>query len=137
MQAQPILFDQIEWQSPQPGARYKVFRGGTQQVRLLEFTQEFVESQWCEKGHAGFVMSGELEIDFSGRVVRFPQGAAVLIPAGPAHAHKARAVTPVVRLFVVEEVSASMHAGQDEAIAGACKKRAATLESSYDKSKAW
>ena len=97
-----ILFDEIEWQSPQPGARFKVFRDGARQVRLLELTPEFVESEWCEKEHVGFVVAGELEIDFSGRVVRFPQGSALLIPSGATYAHKARAITTLVRLFLVE-----------------------------------
>ena len=99
-----ILFDQIEWQTPHLGARFKVVRDGSRQVRLLELSDEFVEPQWCEKGHVGFVVSGELEVDFSGQVVRFPEGSALVIPAGAAHAHKARAVTPLVRLFLVEEV---------------------------------
>ena len=106
MEPNRILFDEIEWQSPQPGARFKVFRDGARQVRLLELSPEFVESEWCEKEHAGFVVAGELEIDFSGRVVRFPQGSALLIPSGATHAHKARAVTSLVRLFLVEEVAA-------------------------------
>jgi quercetin dioxygenase-like cupin family protein len=106
MQFHRILFDEIEWQTPQPGARFKVFRDASRQVRLLELSPEFVECRWCDKGHVGFVQAGELDIDFSGHVVRFPQGSALLIPAGAAHAHKARAVTPLVRLFLVEEVSA-------------------------------
>ncbi len=102
-----VLFDHIEWQSPQPGTRLKMARDGEKQVRLVEFTREFVEPDWCHKGHVGFVLSGELEIDFSGEVVRFPEGSALMIPAGSAQAHKARAITPVVLLFLVEEVSAS------------------------------
>ena len=89
----------------------KVFRAGSQQVRLVEFSHGFVESQWCDKGHTGFVLSGELEIDFSGRVVRFPEGSALLIPAGAPHAHKARAVTPLVRVFLVEDVVPENHKG--------------------------
>jgi quercetin dioxygenase-like cupin family protein len=100
-----ILFDQIEWQSPQPGARFKVFRDGCRQVRLLELSPEFVESQWCDKEHVGFVVAGELDVDFAGQVVRFPQGSALLIPAGPARAHKARAVASLVLLFLVEQIS--------------------------------
>ena len=106
MESHAILFDQLEWQSPQAGARFKLFREGSKQVRLLELSPEFVESHWCEKGHVGFVVEGELEIDFSGHFVRFPQCSALMIPAGAAHAHKARAVTSLVRLFLVEEVSA-------------------------------
>lgn len=105
MNTSPIIFDKIDWQSPQAGMRCKVFQDGTHQLRLVEFTQEFVEACWCEKAHVGLVLSGELEIDFSGQVTSFPEGSALLIPAGAAHAHKARAATPVVRLFLVEEVS--------------------------------
>lgn len=96
----------MEWQSPHPGMRCKTSRDGARQIRLVEFSQEFVEAQWCEKAHAGLVLSGELEIDFAGQVVRYPAGAALLIPAGATHAHKARALTPSVRLFLVEELSA-------------------------------
>jgi quercetin dioxygenase-like cupin family protein len=105
MEKYRILFDQIEWQSPQPGVRFKVARDGPTQVRLVEFSPGFVEAMWCEMGHVGFVLSGDLEIDFSGHVVRFPEGSALLIPAGPRHAHKARVLTPLVRLFLVEEAS--------------------------------
>jgi quercetin dioxygenase-like cupin family protein len=73
-------------------------------VRLVEFTSEFVEREWCDKGHTGFVVAGELEIDFSGHVVRFPEGSALLIPAGSHHRHKARVLTPRVCLFLVEKV---------------------------------
>lgn len=98
-----ILFDEIDWHSPQPGARFKVFRDGCKQFRILELSAEFEEIDWCEKGHVGYVLSGELTIDFAGCVVRFPQGSALSIPAGRSHAHKARALTAVVQLFLVEE----------------------------------
>ena len=86
-----------------PGARFKVFGDGRKQLRLLELTSEFVEPDWCEKGHIGIVLNGELEIDFRGKVVRYPEGSAIFIPAGAAHGHKGRAITPTVRLFLVEE----------------------------------
>lgn len=105
MEAYRILFDQIEWYAPRPGVRFKVARDRSKQVRLVEFTPDFVEREWCEKGHAGVILAGELEMDFSGRVVRFPEGSALLIPAGSQHRHKARVLTPTVRLFLVEEVS--------------------------------
>ena len=105
MKTNPLLFNQQEWQSPQPGLRFKIFRDGLKQFRLVEFSTEFVELDWCENGHDGFVLEGELEVDFAGEVVRFPAGSALTIPPGKAHAHKARAVTPMVRLFLVEEIS--------------------------------
>ena len=87
-----------------PGARFKVFSDGQKQLRWLEFTADFVEPHWCEKGHVGIVLQGELEIDFRGTLVRYEEGSGIFIPAGPLHGHKARAITPVVRLFLVEDV---------------------------------
>ena len=99
-----VDFEALEWQTSLPGARFKVYRESARQIRLLEFTLEFVEPDWCEKGHVGLVLEGALEIDFHGRVVRFPAGSGLFIPGGSASAHKARALTPVVRLVLVEDV---------------------------------
>jgi hypothetical protein len=73
MDAHKIVFDELEWQSSAPGSRFKLFRDGSRQVRLVEFSCEFVEAEACEKAHIGFVLSGELEIDFSGNIVRHPE----------------------------------------------------------------
>ena len=100
----PIDFKSLQWECPLPGVRFKAYRQGGKQLRLLEFSAEFVEPDWCEKGHIGFILEGTLEVDFNGRVAVYPQGSGVFIPAGPAAAHKARSVTPVVRLVLVEDV---------------------------------
>jgi quercetin dioxygenase-like cupin family protein len=105
MEKHGVSFDELEWQSTLPGARFKVFRDGAKQVRLVEFASEFVDAQWCDNGHIGFVLSGELEIEFSAGIERFPEGSTLFIPSGASHAHKARAVTSCVRLFLVEEAS--------------------------------
>ena len=99
-----VLFDSLEWQSLIHGARFKVFRSGTKQLRLVEFTSEFVEPDWCEKGHIGYVIRGELEIDFHGHLVRYPEGSGIFIPSGVASSHKGRSVTPTVLLFLAEEI---------------------------------
>jgi mannose-6-phosphate isomerase-like protein (cupin superfamily) len=99
-----ILFDQLQWQDALPGARFKVHRSGNKQLRLLEFTSEFIEPDWCEKGHIGFVLKGELEIDFQGRLVRYPEGSALFIPFGAASGHKARSIAAVTQLFLVEDI---------------------------------
>ena len=99
-----IDFESLQWESSLPGARCKIYREGTKQIRLLEFSSKFVEPTWCEKGHYGFVLEGTLEIDFNGRVVVYPEGSGIFIPAGPATAHKARSITPVVRLILIEDI---------------------------------
>jgi quercetin dioxygenase-like cupin family protein len=86
-----------------PGARFKVFGDAAKQMRLVEFTSEFVEPHWCEKGHVGFVLQGELEVDFHGQVVRYGEGSGIFIPPGPSNGHKGRSLTPSVLLFLVED----------------------------------
>lgn len=98
-----VEFDAIEWQAALPGAFFKAFREGSKQLRLLRLTSDFVEPEWCVKGHVGFVLEGELEIDFQGHAVRYPQGSGICIPSGTASAHKARAISAAVLLFLVEE----------------------------------
>jgi quercetin dioxygenase-like cupin family protein len=104
MPAFKVDFEALEWQSARPGARSKVYRDGGKQLRLLEFTPEFVEPGWCEKGHVGLVLAGRLEVDFRGRVVAYPEGSGIFIPSGPSGAHKARSVAPVTRLILVEDL---------------------------------
>ncbi len=99
-----VDFDALEWQTLLPGARSKAYRVGSRQLRLVEFTSDFVEPTWCQKGHVGLVLDGCLEIDFQGRVLSFPKGAGIFILAGAENAHKARSLTPVVRLVLVEDV---------------------------------
>lgn len=104
MRPDRIDFDALPWQDALPGARFKAYREGARQIRLVEFTAEFVEPDWCGKGHVGYVLEGTLEVSFGEHVVVYPQGSGIFIAAGPASAHKARSLTPVVRLVLVEEL---------------------------------
>ena len=99
-----MVFDTLEWQEAMPGARFKIFSDGKKQMRLIEFTSEFVEPHWCEKGHIGFVLNGELEIDFDGQIISYSSGAGIFIPTGALTKHKARSITQSVQLFLVEDV---------------------------------
>lgn len=96
-------FSKLAWEVAAPGARFKAFRQNGKQLRLVEFTNDFIEHDWCENGHIGIVLNGELEVEFKNQVLRYPEGAAILINAGSENGHKARSVTSVVRLFLVEE----------------------------------
>ncbi len=98
-----IDFDEIAWQPALPGSRFKQAVRGHQQFRLLEFAREFVEPDWCTKAHSGFVVEGELEIDFQGRLVRYVQGDGLFIPGGASSGHKARALTERALLFLIED----------------------------------
>lgn len=98
-----VDFDKMEWIPGLNGLRFKLHRAGGKQVRLLELTKEFVEPGWCEKGHAGTVLAGDMEIDFRGRIIKYQQGDVLFIPPGAESSHKARALSDRVLLLLVED----------------------------------
>ena len=99
-----VNFDDMKWESSQAGARFKVFRQNGKQIRFVEFTEDFIEEDWCIKSHISFVLEGELEIDFGGERVNYAGGQGVFILDGENNARKARAVTPLVKLILVEDL---------------------------------
>ncbi|MCU0847550.1 MAG: cupin domain-containing protein [Spirochaetes bacterium] len=99
-----INFDSIEWESPLEGVRFKKFTSGKKQVRLVEYAKEFVEPDWCMKGHAGYIISGEIEIDFNGNPVCYKPGDGIFIPPGDENKHRARILSDHARVFLVEDI---------------------------------
>lgn len=98
-----IDFNSLDWDSPAPGIRSRNFTRFGKQLRLVEISRDFVEEDWCLKGHAGFVVEGELEIEFDGEVITYKAGDGLLIPAGEASKHKPKAISETVKLFLVED----------------------------------
>jgi hypothetical protein len=97
-------FDSLGWPNWEGGSRVKYLQSGNKNLRLQEFTTEFIDPTWCEKMHVGFVVRGELEIDFYGRLVRYPEGSEINISAGSANRHKGHSIMPTVLLFLVEDI---------------------------------
>lgn len=98
-----INFSELAWDEPQAGTRFKAAIRKSKKLRLVEFTSEFVEQEWCTKGHIGYVLDGELDIAFSDRTERFAAGDGILIMGGKDERHKASVIGSVVRLILVEE----------------------------------
>jgi quercetin dioxygenase-like cupin family protein len=97
-----VDFAVIEWEISASGLRSKSFETGEKRVRLLEHSREVREEEWCEKQHVGYVLEGELEIDFSDKTETFRAGDGLFISAG--EKHKARSVTEKTLLFLVEDI---------------------------------
>ena len=97
-------FGPIEWQSPLPGVRFKAFVQGSRRMRLVEYTSDFVEPDWCTKGHIGYVIEGRFEIDFNGRIVQYGPGDGIFIPPGEEHKLKATILSDIAKVFLVEDV---------------------------------
>ena len=95
-------FDSLPWRSPMGGVRCKVSRHNGRQLRLVEYTTA-MDEHWCDKGHAGCVLEGRLEIRFAEETVVFGPGDGIFIPTGSDHRHMARVLTDVVRVVFVED----------------------------------
>ena len=98
-----VDFTSLEWEESAAGVRSKSIVQNGKKLRLVEFTGEFVEHEWCVKGHIGYVLEGELEISFGASAERFLAGYGIFISGGEQERHKARAISPSVRLILVEE----------------------------------
>jgi len=99
-----VDFESMAWESPADGVRFKAYEQGGRKLRLVEFGKEFVELDWCTKEHIGYILEGQMEIDFNGQAIVLGPGDGVFIPAGEEHKHKGKALTDVVRIILVEDV---------------------------------
>jgi ethanolamine utilization protein EutQ (cupin superfamily) len=104
MERYKINFETMPWDTPVVGVRFKAYEQDNRRLRLAEFTREFIEPDWCTKGHIGYVLEGRMEIDFDGEVIAFGPGDGLFIPAGEKHKHKGRVLTDVVKVIFVEDV---------------------------------
>ena len=103
MEQYKIDFESTEWETPAVGVKFKAYEQGGEKLRLVEFAKEFVEPDWCTKGHIGYILEGQMEIDFDGKVIVFGPGDGVFIPAGEKHKHKGRVLTDTVKIILVED----------------------------------
>lgn len=97
-----IDFASIPWETPMQGVRHKVMKQGDKQLRLVEYTGN-MEAHWCEKGHIGYVLEGQLEITFENERQVYDPGDGVFIPSGSEHRHSGKVLSEFVRVVFVEE----------------------------------
>lgn len=83
-----VRFDELPWSSPMPWIRKKEIVINEQKLRLVEFSEDFVEADWCLKGHMGYIIEGQLLLDFNGTKVHYKKGDGVFIPEGEPTKHK-------------------------------------------------
>jgi len=83
-----IVFENIGWESPNKGVTQKAFHKGKKKLRLLRFDEDFVENDWCLKGHVGYVLEGKMEINFNGKVQEYKKNDGLWIEEGASNKHK-------------------------------------------------
>ena len=99
-----IAFADMPWEMLVRGARTKTVVRDGKRLRLVEFGLDFVERDWCTRGHAGFLLDGAMEVDIDGTVFAYQAGDGLLIPAGAATRHRHHATLRPTTLFLVEDV---------------------------------
>jgi mannose-6-phosphate isomerase-like protein (cupin superfamily) len=106
MQTYRINWDSLPWTTPMPGVRFKAHEQDGRKLRLAEFTHEFKEPDWCRKGHIGYVLEGESELQLGEQTIRVKPGDGIFIPPGEAHKHMLRVLSERIRMVLVEDLSA-------------------------------
>jgi ethanolamine utilization protein EutQ (cupin superfamily) len=104
MEKYKIDFETVPWESLAVGVRSKAYEQDGRKLRLAEFTKEFIEADWCTKGHIGYILDGQMAIDFNGKIVVFGPGDGLFIPAGEKHKHKATVSTGTLKIILIEDV---------------------------------
>ena len=98
-----VDFEAIDWESPIRGMRQKIHKFGRQQLRMVEYSRD-LPPHWCEKGHIGYVLEGQMEIELAHECQVYSSGDGVFIPNGPEHKHKGKIISETVTIVFVEDV---------------------------------
>jgi len=98
-----VDFGQIAWDTKSAGMRVKRSIQDGKQVRLVEIGPDSGEADWCEVGHVGYILEGELETSIDGAIERLSAGDGLIIPSGKRYRHKSKAVNGTVRLLLVDD----------------------------------
>jgi quercetin dioxygenase-like cupin family protein len=82
-----LRFSAIDWEADVPGIRDRATSVDGARWAIVEYAQGAAREQWCEDGHRGYVVEGEIEYEFTdGRErVRAGTGDAFVLPGGIAH----------------------------------------------------
>jgi len=98
-----IDFEDMEWEFPMAGVKSKIYRSGRKQLRLVVYSKD-MPPHWCDRGHYGYILEGEFEIEYDGETLIYRQGDGVFIPDGEEHRHRARTLTESVKVIFVEDI---------------------------------
>ena len=83
-----INFQKMDWEKPTEYIRQKTFIRDNQRIMLAEFSENFVDNEWCTNRHMGYVIEGSITINFNGKLIKFKSGDGIFIPEGEDNRHK-------------------------------------------------
>lgn len=97
-----INFSELEWESPLEGIRHKYIDQNNLRLRLVEYSKE-MPLHWCQKGHYGYLLEGQMEIEYENEKIIYNPGDGIFIPAGLEHKHQGQPLTNKVLIFFIEK----------------------------------
>ncbi|MEQ9187826.1 MAG: hypothetical protein RLP15_08825 [Cryomorphaceae bacterium] len=83
-----IKFDALDWEPFRRGAEQKIHDYGESRMRMLRFHDDFIEEDWCQHGHIGYVLEGTMTVNFNGTMKAYKMGDGLWIQEGDAEKHK-------------------------------------------------
>jgi hypothetical protein len=99
-----VRFAEISWADDVPGIRVREAVIEGRRWAIVEYARGAHREEWCLDGHAGFVLSGAIEYEFSdgGPPLSLNEGEAFALSTGRAHRGANRSNGPT-QLFVIDD----------------------------------
>jgi len=107
-EAKNVPFGEMEWNDDAPGIRAREAEVEGARWAIVRYEEGARREEWCEEGHRGYVVEGEIEYEFDdGREpLRASEGEGFLLPpatsGGGAHRGRNLASGPT-RLFLIDD----------------------------------
>jgi len=103
-----VPFGELPWVEEAAGIRAREVEVGGARWATVEYAAGGAREDWCEEGHRGFVLAGEIEYEFDdgGEPLRASEGEAFFLPPAPVGggAHRGRNRSEgATRLFLIDD----------------------------------
>ena len=103
-----LPFDELSWTDDAPGIRAREAEVAGARWATVEYAEGVGREEWCEVGHSGYVLRGEIEYEFDdgSAPLRAKEGEGFLLPPAPlgrgAHRGRNLASGPTL-LFIIDD----------------------------------
>lgn len=107
-EARNVAFGDMEWADDAPGIRAKEAEVDGSRWAIVEYGEGVGREEWCEDGHRGFVLRGEIEYEFDDGAgsLRASEGEGFFLPCASlgGGAHRGGNLAPgPTRLFLIDD----------------------------------
>jgi quercetin dioxygenase-like cupin family protein len=100
----PVPFEELPWEEEAEGVRARVADVGGARWAIVEYAPGAGRPEWCDVGHRGYVLSGEITYDLtSGGTVVARTGQGFLLTQDDAHRGRNHGGVPAVLLVIDDD----------------------------------